>query len=415
MADVKGLYQLEKPRSEEQKTEKKPEEQYLYDFAVSGIAPGGFPHNAWKKISKEILMNAGDDLFLLGDPKGEESLRDAIASYLHHARGVLCRSEQIVVGAGNDYLLMLLAVLLGSNHTIAMENPTYTSAYHCLKNLGFQVASIPMDESGIQMDELEQSGADLAYVMPSHQFPMGTVMPVKRRMQLLSWASEKPGRYLMEDDYDSEFRYKGRPIPSLQSSDTTGKVIYLGTFSRAIAPSIRISYMVLPESLLPLYEERGRFFSATVSRTDQRIIEVFMREGYFERHLNRMRALYKGKHDLILRQLKELDNFCTVSGENAGVHLLLHLKKGMSEKEAVLRAKEAGVKVYGLSQYCTGTAEEKEQLASGKDRGILLLGYAAMKEEDIVTAIQLLKKAWHAGLDRKSEKKKTPIGKGSGS
>ena len=124
---------------------------------------------------------------------------------------------------------------------------------------------------------------------------MGMVMPMKRRMQLLAWASRENGRYLIEDDYDSEFRYKGRPIPALQGNDTEGKVIYLGTFSRAIAPSIRISYMVLPETLLPAYEENGRCFSATVSKTDQKILEEFMRSGAFERHLNRMRAQYKGR------------------------------------------------------------------------------------------------------------------------
>ena len=182
----------------------------------------------------------------------------------------------------------------------------------------------------------KKSGADLAYIMPSHQFPMGMVMPMKRRMQLLAWASRENGRYLIEDDYDSEFRYKGRPIPALQGNDTEGKVIYLGTFSRAIAPSIRISYMVLPETLLPAYEENGRCFSATVSKTDQKILEEFMRSGAFERHLNRMRAQYKGKHDLLIRLLKEILGGSTrCPARNAGVHVLVHLPRGLSEAEAV--------------------------------------------------------------------------------
>ena len=159
---------------------------------------------------------------------------------------------------------MLLSVILGRGHKVAMENPTYISAYRCFAKLGYAMCTISMDEAGMRPAELEKSGADLAYIMPSHQFPMGMVMPMKRRMQLLAWASRENGRYLVEDDYDSEFRYKGRPIPALQGNDTEGKVIYLGTFSRAIAPSIRISYMVLPETLLPAYEENGRCFSATV-------------------------------------------------------------------------------------------------------------------------------------------------------
>jgi len=219
---------------------------------------------------------------------------------------------------------------------------------------------------------------------------MGMVMPMKRRMQLLAWASRENGRYLIEDDYDSEFRYKGRPIPALQGNDTEGKVIYLGTFSRAIAPSIRISYMVLPETLLPAYEENGRCFSATVSKTDQKILEEFMRSGAFERHLNRIRAQYKGKHDLLIRLLKEFGREYTVSGENAGVHVLVHLPRGLSEAEAVQRAKEDGVRVYGLERYCIGAAADPAQ------GGTVLLGYAGLSEEEIAEAAAILKKCWNA-------------------
>lgn len=301
-----------------------------------------------------------------------------------------CRTEQIIVGAGNDYLLMLLSVILGRGHKVAMENPTYISAYRCFAKLGYAMCTISMDEAGMRPAELEKSGADLAYIMPSHQFPMGMVMPMKRRMQLLAWASRENGRYLIEDDYDSEFRYKGRPIPALQGNDTEGKVIYLGTFSRAIAPSIRISYMVLPETLLPAYEENGRCFSATVSKTDQKILEGFMRSGAFERHLNRMRAQYKGKHDLLIRLLKEFGREYTVSGENAGVHVLVHLPRGLSEAEAVQRAKEDGVRVYGLERYCIGAAADPAQ------GGTVLLGYAGLSEEEIAEAAAILKKCWNA-------------------
>ena len=167
-------------------------------------------------------------------------------------------------------------------------------------------------------------------------------------------------------------------------------MIYLGTFSRAIAPSIRISYMVLPETLLPAYEENGRCFSATVSKTDQKILEEFMRSGAFERHLNRMRAQYKGKHDLLIRLLKEFGREYTVSGENAGVHVLVHLPKGLAEAEAVQRAKEDGVRVYGLERYCIGAAADPAQ------RGTVLLGYAGLSEEKIAEAAAILKKCWNA-------------------
>lgn len=402
VCEIEELYQLGETREEKKKKTGEEVPKYQYSFAVSGIAPDGFPHNAWKKISRDVLLDASDDLFGLGDSRGEEGLREAIAVYLHHARGVNCRPDQIVVGAGNDYLLMLLSAVLGegnnSSHIVAMENPTYMSAYRCFSSLGFEMRSISMDDSGMQIGELEESGADLAYVMPSHQFPMGMVMPMKRRMQLLSWAAKKENRYLIEDDYDSEFRYKGRPIPALQGYDTMGKVIYLGTFSRAIAPSIRISYMVLPDRLWPLFEQRGRSFSATVSKTDQKIIEIFMREGYFERHLNRMRAIYKGKHDLMMKCLKGMSRICTVSGENAGVHVLLHFVNGLSEKEAIQRARKAGIRVYGLEQYYVEQSEDRDM--SGADRRrkkqeAVLLGYATMTENQILEAMEILKRVWN--------------------
>ena len=163
--------------------------------------------------------------------------------------------------------------------------------------------------------------------MPSHQFPTGIVMPVRRRQELLSWAGEEPGRYLIEDDYDSEFRYKGKPIPALQGMDQNGRVIYMGTFSKAIAPAIRVGYMVLPESLLSVYLEKGRFYSSTVSRVDQRILANFISGGYFERHLNRMREIYKGKHDVLLGELKPLEKRFEITGEFAGLHVLLKDKK----------------------------------------------------------------------------------------
>ena len=186
--------------------------------------------NAWRKLSKEVLAGAEPSLFCLGDPQGEWSLREAVASYLHHARGVSCGPDQIVVGAGNDYLLMLLSVLLGREQLIAMENPTYKSAYRCFRSLGHPVRAVPLDDAGMSPEKLEECGARIAYVMPSHQFPMGMVMPIRRRMQLLSWAADQDGRYLIEDDYDSEFRYKGKPVPALQGYDTHDRVIYLGTF-----------------------------------------------------------------------------------------------------------------------------------------------------------------------------------------
>ena len=176
-----------------------------------------------------------------------------------------CRPEQLIVGAGNEYLLMLLNQILGDSSVIAMETPTYTQAYRVFERLGHRIVPVEMDAAGMETEKLSESGADIAYVMPSHQFPTGIVMPIRRRMELLSWAAKKEGRYLIEDDYDSEFRYRGKPIPSLQSADRGGQVIYLGSFSRAVAPAIRVSYMMLPERLLDVYEKTCSFYASTVS------------------------------------------------------------------------------------------------------------------------------------------------------
>ena len=343
-----------------------------------------FPHNAWRKLSRAILQADEKELFMLGEPAGEPELRNTIAAHLHQSRGVNCLPEQVVVGAGTDYLLMLLQAVFGENRSIAMENPTYKKAYRVLENLGNSMQVIDMDRSGINVEKLEASGAEIAYVMPSHQYPLGTVMPIKRRLELLKWADGSERRYIVEDDYDSEFRYKGKPIPALQGYDSHGKVIYIGTFSKSIAPAIRVSYLVLPEKLLRLYEERGTAFSSTVSRVDQRIVAGFLKEGYYERHLNKMRAVYKSRHDVLLEGLKEIPGI-EISGENAGVHLLIRFRNGKTEAEACAQAKQAGIHVYGLSDYYVREKEETHTV---------ILGYANLKEEAIREAVGLLKDVW---------------------
>ena len=384
--EIEGLYR--QPETEEIRKTPKPREgaSWDFDFALNGIDRDGFPYNTWRKLSRRVLSEDDGTLFQLGDPQGDPGIRREIAAYLRHARGVQCDPEQVVVGAGNDYLLLLLHVILGPDWKIAMEDPTYKSAWMDFQKMGYQVCPIRPDEQGMHPGRLEETGADLAYVMPSHQFPLGTVMPIQRRMQLLRWAAAKD-RFLIEDDYDSEFRYKGKPVPSLQGYDTGGRVIYLGTFSKSLAPAIRISYMVLPRRLLDRYRESGRYFSATVSRVDQRILELFLGEGYFGRHLNRMRSVYRAKHDCLLGCLKGMEGI-RIKGEHAGVHILVQFGSGMSEEEAVRRALDAGVKVYGLSEFCM------EPMAMKYSPATVLMGYATLKEEEIREAVGRLKKVW---------------------
>lgn len=361
---------------------------YSYDFSPNTIDISMFPYATWKKITKNILVEANREIFMSGSPKGDYKLRETIARYLHSSRGVNCSPEQVIIGAGNDYLLMLLEKILGRHVKIAMENPTYKRAYRIFESFAYRITPVAMDENGMSIQGLKESEADVAYVMPSHQYPTGIVMPIGRRMELLKWAGEKEGRYLIEDDYDSEFRFKGKPVPSLQASDRAGKVIYIGTFSKSIAPAIRIGYMVLPPLLMREYEQKCSFYSTTVSRIDQRIINEFIEKGHFERHLNRMRKIYREKHDLLLKELKGMEKEFVISGEAAGLHLVLQSRKGISEQQLVERAGEVGVKVYGMSEFCVG------ELPADWSADTVILGYASLRKEQITEGVERLRQAW---------------------
>ena len=386
VAQIDELYHLKKADTKAPRS-KKAAKKYRYDFTPNGVDLKSFPYNAWRRLSKDILVEDRTGLFRSGDPQGESGFREAICNYLYQARGVSCGVHQIIVGAGSDYLLMLLHMIVGEHHRIAFEDPAYKQAYRMAESLGYQTVPISLDKSGMKIGELEDSGADIAYVTPSHQYPTGIVMPMKRRLELLHWANRAKHRYIVEDDYDSEFRYKGKPIPALQGYDTQDKVIYLGTFSKSIAPAIRMSYMVLPEPLLSEYESRCGFVNTTVSKVDQMIVQRFIEDGYYERHLNKTRALYKSRHDTLIEGLKPLKNRCQISGEHAGVHLLLTFQDGRSEAELIRLAAEMDIRVYGLSE-CQIREHADDRSAT------ILLGYANLTEEQIKEAVKLLCDCW---------------------
>jgi len=212
-------------------------------------------------------------------------------------------------------------------------------------------------------------------------------MPMKRRLELIKWAGLKEDRYIIEDDYDSEFRYKGKPIPSLQGCGAEDKVIYIGTFSKSFAPSIRMGYMILPRQLLNAYRPYKRVFSSPVSRVNQNVMARFMKEGYFERHLNKMRTVYKNKHDLLLQEMKNIESVSQVLGGNAGVHILVRFHSNLSEKELIQKAAQQKIKVYGLSDYYM-------QRNDNAAEPTIMIGYANLREEEIIQAVAKLKTAW---------------------
>lgn len=388
---LEGIFTLEQEAGKEPETKEQDRKidsscgEKSINFSPYGIDMSGFPFGVWKRITKNILNDSNSELFAQGEAQGDYDLRLTISRYLHSSRGVNCRPEQIIVGAGNDYLLLLLEKILGRHVGIAMENPTYKRAYRIFRSFAYHIVTVDMDDKGMRADRLEQEQVRVAYVMPSHQYPTGAVMTIGRRAELLHWAEKKSDRYLIEDDYDSEFRYRGKPIPSLQSSDKRGKVIYIGTFSKAIAPAIRVSYMVLPDSLLEVYRRDCAFYSCTVSRIDQRILNEFIRDGYFERHLNKMRMRYRFKHDLLLEGLEPFQKKFRISGEDAGLHLLLTAKGNVTEKELLDAAAAERVKVYGMSENMVDTAANK---------ATVLLGFGSMDEADMKEGLRRLQKAW---------------------
>lgn len=388
VARVEELYHIGGAAGQIEKEEKKPVLGYAVDFTPNGIDMRRFPFGIWRRISRNVLSQDNRKIFLPGAPKGDPALRETIARYLHASRGVNCRPGQIVIGAGNDYLLLLLRFILGEDRYGVFENPTYPRAYRIFGLFAKTLSCVASDENGICVDQIPGE-ADTVYVMPSHQYPTGVVMPIGRRLELLHWALQGQDRYVIEDDYDSEFRYRGKPIPSLQASDRWGKVIYIGTFSKSIAPAIRVSYMVLPEKLTEAYEQRCSVFSSTVSRIDQAVLDEFIRDGAFERHLNRMRKVYRGKHDILLEGLEPFRKDFDVSGENAGLHLLLKDKKGRTEEWLKARAQALGVRVYGLTEALVEPPDEKEERPA-----TLLLGFGGLTEEEIKKGLLLLRKAW---------------------
>jgi GntR family transcriptional regulator / MocR family aminotransferase len=356
------------------------------DFNSGKVDLEHFPYAIWRKLTIQSLYEDQGELFYNGNPQGEELLREQIAAHLYASRGVRCSAEQIIIGAGTQVLIGLLCMLIGKEHIYALENPGFHRTRITLQDLGVHTVPIPLDEDGININQLKDSDANVVYVTPSHQFPYGMIMPISRRMDLIKWAEEKNG-YIIEDDYDGEYRYKGKPIPSLQGLSTKERVVYLGTFSKSLIPSIRISYMVLPSPLMKKYLEHFTIYKQTVSRVHQDTLYRFMQEGFWQSHLNKMRTLYRKKHSTLMLAINNyFGQNVTIIGEKSGLHIVLEVKNNMKEEELINTAMNVGVKVYPLSIYYNG--------ATGSLGSRILLGFGGLTETEINTGIKLLKEAW---------------------
>ena len=364
------------------------QEEALLDLSTGAVDTALFPFRTWGRLQKELLY-ASPELLLHGHRQGDEDLRRSLADYLHAYRGVVCNPDQIVVGAGVEYLLGLAAQLL-RGRTAAVENPGYSRSRTILVNSGVPCRCVDIDGGGLSLEGLEDSGADLCYVTPSHHFPTGVTMPVGRRSQLLRWAAAKPGRYILEDDYDAEFRFDMRPLPSLQGmAGPDGPVVYLCTFSKSLAPSIRIACMVLPPELLARYRETFGSYANTVSRFEQQTLCRFLTGGYFTRHLARLRSAYKARSDHLIQELEGAfgrENI-VLQGRHTGLHLLLTLRDGPGEAAMVASARALGIGLRGLSDYYMARRELCPE-------NTVVLGYASLPDGEIHGVVERLRQAW---------------------
>lgn len=359
----------------------------LYDFYMSHIDVEHFPFQKWKTCLNQSMLSNPKELLFYGDRQGEPDLRIAISSYLRQSRAVNCIADQLVLGAGTQTIVRLLCHLIGSDQKkVAMEEPGYEGVRHVFQQLGFQIIPIPLEEDGLNVDELRRSGAKIVYITPSHQFPLGMVMPVAKRMKLLKWAEENGG-LIIEDDYDGEFRYHGKPIPSLQGLDVNGNVVYVGTFSKSLMPAVRISYAVLPHRLLNIYRHHYHGYDQTVSRLHQKTLQLFMESGEWERHLRRMKKIYQKKHDILLQTIHHvMKEHVQVTGQNAGLHVVMKVNSGKTTDNLVHIAEQSGVRVYSTSN--------KWMNGQNEDIPLILLGFGGLSITEIQEGIERLHKAW---------------------
>jgi len=364
------------------------QENIICDFQYGHLCPQDFPQNIWRKVSIKALasLNA-EDMIMYSDPKGELGLRKKLAEYLRKSRGVSCSAEQIILCSGLESALSLLSQLFRNTYSqIAFEEPGYFGAREIFEHNGFRTVSVCVDKDGVNVNELEKISAQVIYVTPSHQFPTGAVLPIQKRLLLLEWAVKNNG-LIIEDDYDSELRYNSRPIPSISSVSGNNNVIYIGTMSKSLSPSLRVSYMVMPQKWMKRYNEEFKLYQSPVSIIQQRILYEFISSGHFESHLRKLCVINKRKHDLLIRLIHELmSDKVVIHGKHAGLHILLESTQGLTEKEMIDRAKEYGVLVYPVSIFWHNVHCYSDNM--------VLLSFGNVSENQLIKGIEQLSKAW---------------------
>lgn len=354
------------------------------DLSNNHANPEMFPFSIWSKIMRKILIEKQEQLLKDAEVGGIMELRSAIAEHLKSFKGMQIDPRQIIIGAGTEYLYGLLIQLLGNEKTYCIENPGYNKLQQIYKLYNVQCCLADIDNKGIMIDALENCNANIAHISPAHHFPTGITMPIDRRYEVLAWAEKADDRYIIEDDYDSEFRQNGKPISPLQSIDNNEKVIYMNTFSKSLTSTIRISYMVLPVHLADIFYEKLGFYKCTVSNLGQYALSEFIAEGYFEKHINRMRLYYGKKRQLLINTIKNssLKGKCHIIDNSSGLHFLLKLETEYDDIFITEKLLQKGVSLRALSSYYLDG--EKRNLHS------FLLNYSNIEPEKLVDSLNLL-------------------------
>ncbi|MEE0886801.1 MAG: PLP-dependent aminotransferase family protein [Treponema sp.] len=362
--------------------------EWFADFGSNSTSYEKFPFNLWSHKMRQVLNSGDEKLLLRVGVKGVFELRLAISRYLKEFRNMNVNPEQIVIGAGTENLYSMVVQLLGRNNLFAVENPGYQKVLYVCKLNGANAVPIKIDSQGIDINELENSKVNIVHVSPSHHFPTGIVMPIRRRQEILNWAQNSKNRYIIEDDYDSEFRFSGKPLPTLQSADKNGKVIYINTFSKTLAPSFRISYMVLPQKLLPEFEQKIGFYSCPVSSFEQFTLAKFIDDGSYGKHIIRMKNFYRNLRNTLISaiQTSRFAKFCKIQEQESGLHFLLTIENNFSQAELVNRLNAQKINLPLLTDfYYTKNSPDKTNT--------FVVNYSGIKKSRIPEIVNRLEKA----------------------
>ena len=358
--------QFEKP--EEKKT-------YFADFASNSTVEDAFPFSIWSKLLKEVMAENSKELMSRSPSKGVYELRSAVAGYLYQFRGMDVKPEQVIIGAGTEYLYGLIIQLLGYDKCYAVEDPGYQKISRIYQAQNVCCKFVAMDENGINMEALEESGADVLHISPAHHFPTGLVTPVSRRYELLSWASRKDNRYIIEDEYDSEFRLVGKPVPTLESIDVGEKVIYINTFSKSLSSTIRISYMVLPQKLTDEYNKIKKYTNQTASKTEQIALAKYINNGKLDVHLRKARRIYLEKSNLMLSNIKKyFGTSVKIVFNETSLYVSLIFKDKTIDDSVIKKIDDALIKTMQFN----------------KAENMIVLSFSGIKDVKIESGIKLL-------------------------